>query len=266
MFERFTEHSRRVLFFSRYEASQTGSTSIEAQHLVLGLVRDRNATIRALLERHGLTFDEVTALMAPMSGEGTLGASVEIPFSPAVKRVLQNAALQADRLKSAWIENEHLLLGVLQDASSPVTQALNGRGMTIETVREALAESGVQSAVVLPDGVPDYLPSDTVHISYSPSRTPGAASRAYPGLLLLGLDLADLVAAVHDVARDRVVVPPPLADGRLYDLVLRPTRSRDPGRLAALAQQAIEQHFRVILMRETREGEEWVVVVQDVGV
>ena len=39
MFERYTERARRVLFFARYEATQLGSTSIETEHLLLGLIR-----------------------------------------------------------------------------------------------------------------------------------------------------------------------------------------------------------------------------------
>jgi ATP-dependent Clp protease ATP-binding subunit ClpC len=37
MFEWYTEPARRVLFFSRYEASQAGSITIDAEHLLLGL-------------------------------------------------------------------------------------------------------------------------------------------------------------------------------------------------------------------------------------
>ena len=39
MFERYTEKARRVIFFARYEASQYGSTYIETEHLLLGLLR-----------------------------------------------------------------------------------------------------------------------------------------------------------------------------------------------------------------------------------
>jgi len=38
MLERFTERARRVIFFARYEASQFGSTTIETEHLLLGLL------------------------------------------------------------------------------------------------------------------------------------------------------------------------------------------------------------------------------------
>ena len=38
MFERYNENARRTLFFARYEASQLGSPSVEAHHLLLGLI------------------------------------------------------------------------------------------------------------------------------------------------------------------------------------------------------------------------------------
>ena len=40
MFERYTERSKRVIFFARYEAAQLGSGSIETEHLLLGLMRE----------------------------------------------------------------------------------------------------------------------------------------------------------------------------------------------------------------------------------
>ncbi len=40
MFERYTEKARRVIFFSRYEASQFGSPYIETEHLLLGILRE----------------------------------------------------------------------------------------------------------------------------------------------------------------------------------------------------------------------------------
>ena len=40
MVERLTEHARRTLFFSRYEASQFGSGYIEPHHLLLALLRE----------------------------------------------------------------------------------------------------------------------------------------------------------------------------------------------------------------------------------
>ena len=48
MFERYTETARRSLFFSRYEASQLGSITIDSEHLMLGLIREP-AILKGLL-------------------------------------------------------------------------------------------------------------------------------------------------------------------------------------------------------------------------
>ncbi|HEY4677253.1 MAG TPA: Clp protease N-terminal domain-containing protein, partial [Candidatus Angelobacter sp.] len=49
MFERYTEKARRVIFFARYEASQFGSTHIETEHLLLGLLREDRALTHRFL-------------------------------------------------------------------------------------------------------------------------------------------------------------------------------------------------------------------------
>jgi Clp amino terminal domain, pathogenicity island component len=46
MFERYTEKARRTIFFARYEASQFGSSCIETEHLLLGLLREDKALAR----------------------------------------------------------------------------------------------------------------------------------------------------------------------------------------------------------------------------
>ena len=40
MFERYTEKARRAIFFARYEASQFGLQFIDANCLLIGLVRE----------------------------------------------------------------------------------------------------------------------------------------------------------------------------------------------------------------------------------
>jgi ATP-dependent Clp protease ATP-binding subunit ClpC len=43
MFERYSERSRRIIFFARYEALQYGSPVIAPEHLLLGLIREDKA-------------------------------------------------------------------------------------------------------------------------------------------------------------------------------------------------------------------------------
>ncbi len=40
MFERYSDKARRVIFFARYEASQSGTPAIDTEHLLLGILRE----------------------------------------------------------------------------------------------------------------------------------------------------------------------------------------------------------------------------------
>src|SRR5215471_1479754 len=115
MFERYTERARRVIFFARYEGSQFGSTTIETEHFLLGILReDRN-----VIKRH--TADQVTEkavaddLVSRLTVREKLSVSLDLPLSNACKRVLACAAEEAERLNHRYIGVEHLLLGVLRE-------------------------------------------------------------------------------------------------------------------------------------------------------
>src|SRR5712691_9328392 len=49
MFERYTESARRALFFARYETSRLGATSIETEHIFLGLIREPKGVVPQIL-------------------------------------------------------------------------------------------------------------------------------------------------------------------------------------------------------------------------
>jgi ATP-dependent Clp protease ATP-binding subunit ClpC len=49
MFERYTEKARRSIFFARYEAHQFGSSAIETEFLLLGVLRDDKVLANQLL-------------------------------------------------------------------------------------------------------------------------------------------------------------------------------------------------------------------------
>lgn len=136
MFERYTEAARRQLFFARYEATELGSTSIETEHLLLGLIREPGgfmnricahshvalATIRKDIERRTVTRQK-------------LPTAIEIPFSPETKRVLQQAAEEADRLGHKDIDAEHLLLGILREERSLAASILTENNLNLDRVR-----------------------------------------------------------------------------------------------------------------------------------
>ena len=139
MFERYTERARRILFFARFEASEFGAQSIEADHILLGLLRESSGLIVRILGAAGLTVDavrgEVVQRVTPREKTAT---SVEIPFTPAAKRILNLAAEEAIGLGDGHIGHEHILLGILREGSSTAGTTL--AHLNIESVRKQVVE------------------------------------------------------------------------------------------------------------------------------
>ncbi|ODS57016.1 MAG: ATP-dependent Clp protease ATP-binding subunit ClpC [Acidobacteria bacterium SCN 69-37] len=141
MFERYTERARRVLFFARYEATQLGSTSIETEHLLLGLIREGKGLTSRIFARSHLSLDSIRKEIEGRTVfREKVATSVEIPFSAETKRVLQYAAEEADRLLHTYIGTEHLLLGILREERSVAASILYEKGMRLASVREDIVQ------------------------------------------------------------------------------------------------------------------------------
>src|ERR1051326_2827386 len=116
MFERYTERARRVLFFARYEASQVGSLSIEADHLLLGLVREGKGFAGRVIAAADISFEDLRReIEGHFRFHVRVPTSVEMPFTEETKCILRFAAEEADRLLHTDIGTEHLLLGILRE-------------------------------------------------------------------------------------------------------------------------------------------------------
>ena len=141
MFERYTERARRVLFFARYEASQLGSISIETEHLLLGLIREGKGLTSRIFARSHLSLENIRKEIEGRTVfREKVSTSVEIPFSTETKRVLTQAAEEADRLLHNYIGTEHLLLGILREDRSVAASILSEKGMRLAAVREDIVE------------------------------------------------------------------------------------------------------------------------------
>jgi hypothetical protein len=138
MFERYTEKARRVIFFARYEASQYGSLVIDAEHILLGLLREDRPLMRQLrLDFAPEIRDEIAKVVR--QGE-RIPTSVELPLSGDSKEILQVACEEADRLANGHVGTQHILLGILRVEKSLAAKLLLARGAKLNAIREQIAK------------------------------------------------------------------------------------------------------------------------------
>src|SRR5271154_5088460 len=98
MFERYTERARRLIFFARYEAAQFGSPYIEAEHLLLGLLRDHNTGASHFLPPVSEFESMREQIKERTSVREKLLISVDLPLSQECKQILAHGAEEADSL------------------------------------------------------------------------------------------------------------------------------------------------------------------------
>src|SRR5215813_3102514 len=155
MFERYTERARRVIFFARYEASQFGSTTIDTEHFLLGMLREDPNVIK----RH--TANQVTEkaiaddLVSRLTVREKVSVSLDLPLSTACKRVLAYAAEEAERLNHRHIGPEHLLLGILREEKCVAAEVLQQFGLRLNVIREELARFPMPPDTPMPPVIPD---------------------------------------------------------------------------------------------------------------
>jgi ATP-dependent Clp protease ATP-binding subunit ClpC len=153
MFERFTVTARATLLFARQETTELGGMTIEAEHILLGLLRADKGPTPRLFAVANLSYSDARAqIRAHWGARPQVACSVEVPFSDETERILQYAKEEADRVGHSHIGTGHLLLGVLHEDGSFAAGILKKHGMVIEDIRDHIREPST-----FPEPAPEAL-------------------------------------------------------------------------------------------------------------
>ena len=140
MFERYTESARRALFFARYEVSEFGGTSIESEHLLLGVSRAAQRNGRARPVTMPACRLPRCAAKSP-SGRASPGKSPSPSRFPSASRCSGRCS-SPPRKPIGWrtpsIGVVHLLLGLLREGDPVAAAILQDHGVTLDQVRTAI--------------------------------------------------------------------------------------------------------------------------------
>jgi ATP-dependent Clp protease ATP-binding subunit ClpC len=140
IFERFTERAVRVIMAAQEEAKRLGSTFVGSEHLLLGMLRERESIVIKMLER--FSFDPA-ALKERIEEEvlpeaHTVSAGPEIPFNAQVKKVIELAWDEARGLGHSYVGVEHLLLGILREGTGITGKVMGEFGITASAAKDQL--------------------------------------------------------------------------------------------------------------------------------
>lgn len=138
--ERFTQEARQVLSYAQEEAVNLGDMLIDAEHVLLGLLRVENSYAYRALVSLSLELSTVREIISRQKANGIepLRKQTHIDLSHNVKKLLEFAVDEARRLGRHYIDTEHLLLGLLRLSDSRGLDIVRQRVTSIEAFREGI--------------------------------------------------------------------------------------------------------------------------------
>jgi len=138
VFDKFTEQARKVLQRAQEEAQRLNHSDVGTEHLLLGLIRERDGLAGRVLNGLGASLPKVRAQVEFVIGRGELPTPPEVGLTPRAKRVIELAIAEARRLRHRVIGSEHLLLGILREGEGIGIGVLESMGIAPARIREAL--------------------------------------------------------------------------------------------------------------------------------
>jgi ATP-dependent Clp protease ATP-binding subunit ClpC len=158
LFERFTDRARRVLVLATEEARLLNHNHIGTEHILLGLIHDRDGVAARSLESLGISLKAVREKVGETIGPASGAIVGSPPFTPRAKKVLELSLREALQLGHNYIGTEHILLGLVREGEGVAAQVLTGLGASLPRVRQQVIQmlSGYQGQEIA--GI-DTMPS-----------------------------------------------------------------------------------------------------------
>ncbi|MEJ5314089.1 MAG: AAA family ATPase [Anaerolinea sp.] len=142
-FDRFTERAQEAAQRAAEIIQRYGHNQIDTEHILLAMIEQPQGAVPQLLEMlkvdtnalaERLDYILRTSPKASIFG----GGAGQIFITPRVKRIIDIANEEANRMKDEYISTEHIFLAILSERSTPAARLLEGSGVTRERVYEAI--------------------------------------------------------------------------------------------------------------------------------
>lgn len=154
----FSQRVSENLSFSREEALRLSSGAIRPEHIVLGMLRDKQSPLKALLMGANIDVDKVKLqLEKNIQEENSAAASSDngnISLDEHANNILKLSILEARLQHSKKVDVEHIILAILHDKmASGAKSVLLENGLTYEKAMNFLMQtnSNVKNGVGLSD-------------------------------------------------------------------------------------------------------------------
>ena len=144
-FDRFTERAQEAAQRAAEIIQRYGHNQIDTEHILLALIEQPGGVIPQILEQlnvNGTALSERldAALRATPKANIFGGGAGQIFITPRVKRIIDLANEEANRLKDEYISTEHIFLAILTERNTPASRILESAGITRDRVFDSIQQ------------------------------------------------------------------------------------------------------------------------------
>lgn len=138
-FNRFTQRAQRAIDLSLEAAEKLGHEVVGSEHILLGLIREKEGIAAKVLSKLGLTSTILEKRIIEIEGKVDI-MPLDITLSPITKQILELSGIFANKLETNYIGTEHILLALVQESEGIAVKILNSEGIDERTIVQLIID------------------------------------------------------------------------------------------------------------------------------
>ena len=125
---KFTPRAEETLRLAQEAAQEMGHGYVGTEHLLLGLLREKEGVAHRVLTEFGITDEMICSILQRSVGNGLSGTAPSQGLTPRAKGAIELAVSEAMRAGAGYIGTEHLLMGILREGNNMALRILHTVG------------------------------------------------------------------------------------------------------------------------------------------
>lgn len=215
MTSQFSPKVSEILAYSREEANRLASRSVGPEHLVLGILREKDSLLHLLFQRMNINLDDVKNELEDKVRQDVITEVIidsELVLNEQASNILKLAVLEARIQHTQMVDVQHLILAILHDqVNNGAKEVLEGNHMTYEDTLTYLKTQKSSNAKPSDSfGMPDEEEEEEEAISQNGGGKNNATTKIVNGNQKKGTPVldnfsTDLTKAAAEGKLDKVV-------------------------------------------------------------